>query len=379
MTSIFWSLIAVVVYTYVLYPALVTLLAWCRPRPVAKGRYEPTVSIIVAAYNEEAHIEANLLNKLSLDYPMEKLEIIVVSDGSTDRTDAIVSRYVGSRVQLLRQQRRSGKTAALNRAVEHAKGEILVVADANSMYAPDALRHLTSNFHDPTVGYVTGRLVYANPAGTLIGSGCTLYMKYEDALRHAETNLGSIVGVNGGIDAIRRRLYRPMAPDDLPDFILPLRVTAGGMRVVYERHALLYEHALTTARAEYRMRVRVVLRAWWTLAEMRRLLDVRRYGLFSVQLFSHKVLRYLVFAPMLALYVMATALSPVGAIYRCVFLLQTIFSILCAAGYIADRAGRAGGLVALPYYFVLVNVAAGHALVRFLLRRKQTIWTPRLG
>lgn len=379
MTYVFWSLIAVVGYTYVLYPALMMMLARLRPSPVAKGPYEPTVSIIVAAYNEESHIEANLLNKLALDYPVEKLEIIVVSDGSTDRTDAIVSCYEGTRVRFLRQERRGGKTAALNRAVEHAKGEILIVADANSLYAPDAIRYLTSNFHDPTVGYVTGRLVYANPVGTLVGSGCTLYMKYEHALRRAETNVGSIVGVNGGIDAVRRSLYRPMAHDDLPDFMLPLRVRAAGMRVVYEPRALLCEHALTTSRAEYRMRVRVVLRAWWTLAEMRSLLNVRRYGLFSLQLFSHKVLRYLVFAAMLALYVMAAALSPVGAIYRYLFLLQTMFSILCAAGYAADRVGRGGSWLAMPYYFVLVNLAAGHALLRFLLRRKQTIWTPRLG
>ena len=150
-------------------------------------------------------------------------------------------------------------------AVPLASGEIIVFSDANSLYAPDALRRLLANFADEEVGYVTGRMIYANPDGAPIGEGCSAYMKYENALRLIETRLGSIVGVDGGIDAVRKVLYRPMNAEQLPDFVLPLKVVEQGYRVVYEPEALLWESSLNEAADEYRMRVRVSLRAFWAL------------------------------------------------------------------------------------------------------------------
>ena len=137
-------------------------------------------------------------------------------------------------VHLIRQEPRAGKTLALNLAVGRAKGEIIVFSDANSSYSPDALRCLVENFNDPEVGYVTGKMIYTNPDGSPVGDGCTAYMKYENFLRTLETRIGSMVGVDGGIDAVRKSLYRPMNPDQLPDFVLPLRVVEQGFRVVYE-------------------------------------------------------------------------------------------------------------------------------------------------
>jgi cellulose synthase/poly-beta-1,6-N-acetylglucosamine synthase-like glycosyltransferase len=376
---IFWLTLALVAYTYAAYPALVALLAWLRKRDVAKGPFEPTVSIIIAARNEAASIRATLENKLQLQYAPGRVQIIVVSDASTDGTDEIVREFESAGVLLLRQEPRRGKTAALNVAAARAVGDVFVFADANSIYAPDALRTLMRNFRDPAVGYVTGRLVYETASGSGTGMGCRSYMSYEHLLRCWETRIGSIVGVNGGIDAVRRPLFLRMTDDQLPDFVLPLHVVRSGYRVVYEPDALLYEQTLDTSRAEYRMRVRVALRAWWALSDMRSLLNVRRHGIFAWQLFSHKVLRYAVCAALPVLYLAAFASLEAGLIYQVSFAAGSALIACAAAGGAIERAGYAVPLVSLPYYFMVVNAASANALVKFLRGQKQAVWTPRLG
>ena len=378
MRYLFWLSIAVVLYTYVGYPLLAMLLGRLRRRGVAKGHHAPPVSILIAAYNEARCLRATLENKLSLEYP-GPVQIIVVSDGSTDGTDDIAREFEDRGVMVLRQEPRRGKTAALNMAAQHATGDILVFADANSIYATDALGMLTRNFRDPAVGYVTGRMVYGGDAGSAASMGCRAYMHYEDLLRRSETALGSIVGVNGGIDAVRRSLFLRMRDDQLPDFVLPLHVVGCGYRVVYEPDALLHEDALTTSRSEYRMRVRVALRAWWAMFDMRALFDPRRHGMFSLQLFSHKVLRYAVFAAVPAVYVAAFALWGAGALYQASCVMGSALLLLAAAGWLAERAGVSNPLVGIPYYFVLINVASAQALFKFASGQKQVVWTPRLG
>jgi cellulose synthase/poly-beta-1,6-N-acetylglucosamine synthase-like glycosyltransferase len=376
---LFWLSAVTLFYTYAGYPALAFVLGRLMRRRVAKAPSVPTISMLIAARNEAAHIAATIENKLRLDYPAGKLQLIVVSDASTDGTDAIVERYRDRGVLLRRQEPRRGKTAALNLALQHATGDVLVFSDANSVYASGALRALASNFSDPEVGYVTGRMAYQSAEGTTVGLGCRAYMAYEDQLRRSETRLGSIVGVNGGIDAVRRSLYDPMRDDQLPDFVLPLAVVARGYRVVYEPDAILNEDTLTTGPAEYRMRVRVALRAWWALMDMRRLFNARRHGLFALQLFSHKVLRYLAFAAVPLLAVAAFALRDAGLLYRATLLLSIAFGVMAGAGYVVERAGRSAGPFAVPYYFLLVNAAAAHAFLNFLRGRRQAVWTPRLG
>jgi cellulose synthase/poly-beta-1,6-N-acetylglucosamine synthase-like glycosyltransferase len=375
---LFWLSLAVLIYTYAGYPLLTIVLGRLVRRRVATGNGEPPVTIIIAARNEARSIRATLENKLALDYPRDKVQIIVVSDASTDGTDAIVQEYAADGVVLLRQEPRRGKTAALNVAAAQATGEVFVFADANSMYAPDTLRMLVRNFSDARVGYVTGRLVYGAD-GPGVGIGCKAYMAYEDLLRRSETRLGSIVGVNGGVDAVRRELFLRMRDDQLPDFVLPLHVVGCGYRVVYEPDALLHEEALTTSRSEYQMRVRVALRAWWAMADMRALFNPRRHGVFSFQLFSHKVLRYAVFAAVPAVYIAAAALWGAGAVYQASWLGGSALLLLAAAGWLAERAGVSSSLVSIPYYFVLINVAAAQALVKFAAGQKQAVWTPRLG
>ena len=368
-----------IIYICLGYPALVFLFAIFKNRKVKKGAHEPHVTILIAAYNEEDSIESTLRNKLDLDYPEEKIEIIVISDGSTDRTDEIVRRYEGERVGLLRQEPRAGKTSALNMAVPEAKGENLVLSDANSIYESNALPSLVQNFNDPTVGYVTGKMIYTNPDGTTIGDGCTTYMKYENFLRQLETKLGSIVGVDGGIDAVRKILYEPMKSDQLPDFVLPLLVVEQGYRVVYEPDAILKEPSLKKPEDEYRMRLRVSLRSLWALSDMRHLLTFTRSKLFSWQLWSHKVLRYLCFVFLLGAYFSNLALWPESPFYRVFFILQNMAYLGAIIAQFLEKNGQKSRVLYLMHYFVLLNLAAAQAFIKFLLRQRQVIWTPRKG
>jgi cellulose synthase/poly-beta-1,6-N-acetylglucosamine synthase-like glycosyltransferase len=379
MKILFFSSLLMLVYVYVGYPILVFLLSTLINKKVRKQTFQPYVTILIAAYNEEESIAKTIENKLTLNYPKDRLEIIVISDDSTDRTDEIVRRYSARSVRLLRQEPRNGKTSALNMAVQEAKGEILVFSDANSIYDSDAVRHLISLFGDTRVGYVTGKMIYTNPDGTIVGDGCSAYMKYENFLRKHETKLGSIVGVDGGIDAVRKSLYEPMRADQLPDFILPLKVIEKGYRVVYEPDAILKEESLNSTQDEYRMRVRVSLRSFWALHDMKHLFNLFRYGFFSWQMISHKALRYVAFMILICLYVSNGLMWSQGVIYKIFFVLQNAFYGIAYLGLLRGLKGIWFKFAYFPYYFSLLNIAAGHAFVKFLRGEKQVIWRPRVG
>ena len=344
-----------------------------------KSPFEPTVSILISAYNEEKSIGPTLSNKLGLDYPKDRLEIIAVSDGSTDGTDEIVSGFAASGVRFMRQEPRAGKTAALNEAVKAARGEILVFCDANSIFEADALGKLVANFKDPTVGYVTGKMVYASPDTGDSGYGCSAYMRYENFLRAHETKVGSVVGVNGGIDAVRKNLFEPMNPDQLPDFVLPLKTVAKGFRVVYEPGACFERESLKSSSDEYKMRVRVSLRALWALYDMRHLLGFGKNRTYAWQFWSHKVLRYLAFVFLIGLYAANWALWSAGPLYRVFFVIQNAMYLGAIASAFLAKIDMDQTYLYLLKYFFLLNLASAHAFLKFLLKRKQVVWTPRKG
>ncbi len=376
---IFYSSIFIILYIYFGYPIIIYLLTLLRNKEYTKYKYEPKISILISAYNEEADIENTIKNKLDLDYPKSKLEIIVVSDGSNDNTDDIIKRYVDSKVKYIRQEPRQGKTAALNLAFENANGEILVFSDANSIYDTNALKNLIRNFVNPDVGYVTGKMIYVNENGNLIGDGCSAYMKYENLLRFNETKIGSIVGVDGGIDALRRDLYIKMNADQQPDFLLPLSVISKGFRVVYEPNAILKEKVLSNASDEYYMRVRVSLRALWILKDMAYLFNIFKYKLFSIQLISHKLLRYFTFFFMIMMFVSNFVLISNGIFYELFFLFQILFYLIVALVHFLNKKYTIWKIIYFPYYFLLINLAAAHATLKFIIGKKQIIWNPRKG
>jgi len=378
MSVVFWVSLSLLAYVYVVYPVLALLLALIVERRVHAAPITPSVSILIAAHNEETCLRATLENKLQADYPAERREIIVVSDGSKDGTDAIAREFAAEGVILLRQDPRQGKTAALNLAARQAKGEILVFSDANSLYAPGALRALVSSFADPAVGYATGRLVYTQADAALCDQGTSLYMRCEDILRVAETRLGSVVGVNGGIDAARRSLYTPMRADQLPDFVLPLRVIEQGYRVIYNPAAVSFEPALLELTDEYRMRVRVSLRALHALVDMTRLFNPWRFGLFSWQLLSHKLLRYTAFVPLLLFFLSSLLLAFHGATFAVALSCQVVGYLLASFPFLGLRL-RDAFPIRLAHYFTLLNAASAHAAYLWCRGEKRAVWKPRTG
>jgi cellulose synthase/poly-beta-1,6-N-acetylglucosamine synthase-like glycosyltransferase len=383
LTSVFWVSLGLLIYVYAGYPLVARVLGAVLNRRVAAaepGDHLPTVTVMIAAYNEARHIEATVRNKLDSAYPPDKLDVAVISDGSDDGTDGIVAGIADPRVRLIRQEPRAGKTSALNLAMPAVTSEVVVFADANSLYHEDTIMNLVAPLADPAVGYVTGRMVYKAPDGSLSGEGCSAYMAYENRLRAWETQLGSIVGVDGGVDALRRSLWTEMRPDQLPDFVEPLAVREQGYRVVYEPRALLYEDALAETSDEFRMRVRVSLRAFHALKDKAALLNPLRFGVFAWQLWSHKVLRYLAFL------FMAGALAANWALaartntpfWSILMLGQIGFYALAGYGQAQNRRGQIPPRPAgLATYLCVLNLASALAFWQFLRGRKQVTWNPR--
>jgi cellulose synthase/poly-beta-1,6-N-acetylglucosamine synthase-like glycosyltransferase len=377
----FWVCLFIGLYPYAGYPLCIALVSAIRPRPVRSGPVTPTVTVVISAYNERSHIAATVRNKLQQDYPSELLDVMVVSDCSTDGMDEVLRALAAHepRLSVFRQEPRSGKTAALNGLVQRARGEIVVFADANSMYRPDTVRRLVAAFADRQVGYASGRMLYVDPHGSLVGDGCTAYMHYENRLRAYESMVGSMVGADGGVDAIRRSLYRPMRSDQLPDFVLPMSVVEQNYRVVYVPEAVLEEETLSSESAEYRMRVRVALRALWAIWDKRALLNPLRYPLFSWQLTSHKLLRYLSFAPLAVAAVVNWMLVPQGWLYEGIAASQCAGLVLALAAMLGPSQLRTASLTRYCYYFLLLNWASAVAFGRFARGEKQALWQPRAG
>ena len=383
MEFLFWFSFFLLFYIYFGYPLAIKAVAAVRPRPVHKlDDFQPKVSILIAAFNEAKDIEATLCNKLEQDYPKHLMEILVISDESDDGTDQIVETVAEGApcpVYLYRQVPRQGKTAGLNTLYQHATGDILLFSDANSQWDPQALQKLVSNFSDPEVGYVTGKMVYVNKDGSLVGDGCSAYMKYENWLRYQETLVGSVVGVDGGIDAMRKSLYQPLRADQLPDFVQPLKVVEQGARVVYEPEALLKEEALSDSGSEFSMRVRVSLRALSALKDMAHVVNPVNHGLYALQLHSHKLLRYYAFIPLALLAITNTVLASDNTWYLLAFIGQAAFYLLAWCGHQQKDNPDLPPSIGISYYFVLLNTACLQAALAFARGEKKVIWDPRKG
>lgn len=373
---VFWTCVALLAYTYVGYGCVMAALARLRPRPVASDDVLPTLTVIVAAYNEEDVIAAKLDNLLSLDYPGDRLQVVVGSDASTDGTDAIVADHADRRVRLERVEGRLGKTAVQNRCVAVADGDVVVFTDATTMLRRDALRRIVRPFADDEVGCVGARLVYVSRDGGSVGRGGTSYWSYEARIKSWESRVGSLIGVSGCFYAVRRSFYRPIDPDLISDFVVALETVARGRRVVYEPDAVCEEETLRDAGDELRMRVRVALRTYTALWRRRELLDPLRHGLFAVQLLSHKVLRYSA-GLFLVLALLANLALLDRPLYTAAFVAQIAFYVAAAAGHFVQRGASGARVLALPYYFVLANAAALIALGRALRGDAITVWEPK--
>lgn len=374
----FWLSLFLILYPVIIYPSLVYLLGLIRLRPLKRRVWTPPVTVLIPAYNEARNIAATVQNKLDQDYPPGHLEVIVISDGSTDGTDGIVHEFSSQNVRLIRREQREGKAAALNEGVRCACGEIIVFSDANSLFASDAIRLMMENFADPEVGYVTGNLVYKVRDPGIAGNGCSAYMKYENALRTLETRAGSIIGVNGGVDAIRRALYRDVPRHLITDFVLPLQVISMKRRVVYDERVHSSEFANSELGSELRMRIRVALRALQGIAYMRQLCNPVNYPSAAFSLISHKVSRYFCFLFLPIVLAMNLTLVSNPA-YGALFVAQTIFYLLALGGLRKDLPRALRKLTLIPAYFLMTNAAFAVAAIKFLQGETMATWQPRAG
>jgi glycosyltransferase involved in cell wall biosynthesis len=366
----------VLVYVYAGFALLLVIVAQVRRRQVRQEPITPALSLIIAAYNEERSIAERLDNALSLDYPRELLEIIVVSDGSDDRTEAIVQDYAGRGVRLLKCPRR-GKIHALNDAVAMASGEILVFSDATSMYEAQALRMLARNFADPEVGGVGGNVILDHRADSdSVSRGEGLYLKYDKWLKRMESLTGSSVSVNGPIHAIRRRLYQPIAETAASDdFAISTAVIEQGYRLVFESEARAYEFSEPAAEREFGRKVRLMTCGLRGVLLRKALLNPLRYGFYSLELFTHKVLRRLVPLFLIMLFACSLLLSSGSTFFQAMMAAQVSFYVLAACGYLL-RNERMGSrmLFCVPFYYCLANLAAFRAVINIVRGRRIERW-----
>lgn len=373
---VFWLSVLAVSFVTVGYPMVLALVApFIRRRRYVDDEVR-SVSLIIAAYNEEACIARKLENALALKYPRERLEIIVASDGSTDRTDEIVQSFSGRGV-ILRRFPRIGKTGMQNQMAKTASGQILVFSDANGFYHPDAIHKLVRNFADPAVACVSGQLVYEADIQSA-GDSEHSYWRYEKYLKQRESDLSSLIGANGSIYAVRRADYVEIANDLISDLVEPLALVRRGRRVVYESEAFSAEEASATYAVEFRRKVRILTRSIHGLVHMRALLNPFRYGIFSFQLFVHKFLRYMVPAFLLTGFGSLALLAATGH-YFVPFLLAVVafgFATFVGRGTRAHRKSQIFRACHLLYYYLLVNYAMVLAWINVFRGRPVTIWVP---
>ena len=359
---IFWGASFLVVYPYAIYPLLLRLMIrhGRDEPPPEEVPAEPSITLIISAYNEQSVIREKLRNSRSLDYPLDKLDIMVVSDASSDGTDDIVreEQLVDGRIRLLRLPKRSGKSAGLNTAVEMARGEIVVFSDANAIYERSALRELVRPFGDHRVGYVVGAALYHDSGGNTAAESEGLYWRLELWLKRLESEFGSVVGGDGAIYAIRRSLFRPLRDDDISDFVNPLQIVAGGYRGCFNGRARSYERAGDSFAKEFRRRRRIVNRSWRAVRRYRHLLSLRRHGRFIFMLVSHKVLRWLALPLIVIAWAANCLLWGTSALYAATGSAITASLLLGATGAVLENLGRpAPRLASTLCYFYMINLA----------------------
>lgn len=361
-------------WVHVLFPAVVLLRAWLRPRPVRAAAITPTVSVIIAAHNEAGQIARRLENLQRQQYPTDAIEIIVASDGSTDDTTGAIEAYAGAdpRVKTLALSR-VGKIAALDAAVRESGGEILVFTDANTLFADDTIARLVAPFADPAVGGVAGDQRYLHGGE---GAGERGFWSVDRVIKRAESAAGSTISATGAIYAVRRALYARVPPGVTDDFAISTGVVEAGRRLVFAPDAVAWERVADTGRREYARKVRIITQGLQGVRLRAALLDPRRSGFYAVQLLTHKLLRRLGVVPLLVIAASTPFLTDRGYLYRLAMAGQALVYGLGIAGLAARGRAARIPLLDIPGFFCLVNLAALHALWNTLRGRRIEHWNP---
>ena len=367
---LFWASLALLVYVYAGYPAILAVLGrWCRrPSSVPEAAPLPSVCLIVSAHDEEAVIRQKIENSLALEYD-GRLSIVVASDGSTDRTDAIAREYHDHGVELFHGPVRRGKSAVLNDVLGARREDVVVFTDANALFARDAVARLAEHFRSPAVGCVVGELKYVRDAST-VGQGESLYWRYEARVKELESRLESVLVANGSIFAARRALVRELYFDVANDFQIPFDIANQGAGIVYEPAAVAVERSAELWEEEFGRKVRIVLRGITGFTR----LNQRIRGLRAWQFVSHKLLRWSVGAMLAVVLASSVALAGRSPWYAGFLVLQLACYAAAAAGWFVRRRENVPRVLYVPFYFTMVNAAALVALCRFVAGRRQATW-----
>ncbi len=373
--TIFWACFFLVVYTYLLDPVVLFLASatarrWGRSAVAPGGGVLPSVSLVIAAHNEERYLTDKLANLAALDYPRDRLEILFVSDGSTDGTNEILGRAAqAGTITLVTLPSRGGKSNALNQAVPRAKHDVLVFSDAATLFAPDAVREMVQHFADPRVGVVCGALQFQASAESRQTEG--LYWRYESLLRLMESRIGVTLTASGAIYALRRECFVPLSADTLvEDLVVPMTARRLGFRVLYDPNARGTDFAAPTVAGEFSRRVRIATGSFRALG------GLLRGPLDPVTAFafvSHKLLRWML--PFLLIGMLVTSATMVDSpLYRALFVLQVLFYAWALAGYLLRPRIQRIRYALVPYYLLAIHVAFLVGFVRYLCGRREIEW-----
>jgi cellulose synthase/poly-beta-1,6-N-acetylglucosamine synthase-like glycosyltransferase len=376
--AIFWIEIGILLYTYVGYLLVLTGLTKLIPSnppldSIGLNNW-PKVSLVVAAYNEERSIGGKINNFQTLDYPFEMVEAWIASDGSSDETNEIVQSFgkKDDRIHLL-DFRRSGKSNALNQTIPFVTGDIVVFSDANTEFAPDALKQLTKHFSDPRVGCVSGRLIYRNPGGAISGKGETFYWKYETRLKVLESRFGFIAGANGAIYAIRRNFFEPLPLGTInDDFTLSMQIVKKGYRSIYEKDAIAYEDVAPDIGGEFKRHVRDGAGHYIAISHLLDLLNPL-LGTRSFIYWSHRILRWAAPFILIALFFQNICLLN-GKYFGTIFTLQVIFYGLALLGLAFAKSGKLPFFLYVPFYFCNLNLALVLGFLKAILGKQEVTW-----
>jgi hypothetical protein len=371
MQWLFWICALGAVYSYAIYPLILRLLVPHRAQQIETGSYAPAVTLVIACRNEERRLPHKIENALQVAYPLA--EILVASDCSDDRSDAITLSYADRGVRLVRSEERKGKEHAQGLAIARARGEIIVFSDAGTDLPPESIGFIVERFRDRAVGAVSSEDLFVTADGKLAGEGA--YVKYEMWLRRLESDRAGLVGLSGSFFAVRRSILTSWDASIPSDFSCALKSVQAGLIAVSDSRVRGVYKDIKDAKKEYQRKVRTAVRGMTGLAREARVLNPLRYGTFAFQVWSHKVMRWLVPWFLLGLLVSSAALAGTAPIYTFALWAQLIgYAVVLLAHF--SGALRSLGLTRIAYYFVQANVALGHAAVLFVSGRRIVVWNP---
>jgi cellulose synthase/poly-beta-1,6-N-acetylglucosamine synthase-like glycosyltransferase len=367
----FWLFLFGVIYAYFGYPFSLVLFKNVRRKKVRKGQCDATVTLIITAFNEEKRILEKLENSLALEYPKDKLQILVASDGSTDATNEIVSSYADKGIELLKVVNRGGKENAQKEAVGYARGDIIIFSDVATILEPRGLQEIVSNFADPSVGCVSSEDRLIDQNGNPGGEG--FYVRYEMWLRRLESEVNSLVGLSGSFFAARREVCQDFSGDVQSDFRTLLSSMKLGLRGVSDPKAIGSYLDIADEKHEFQRKVRTVLRGLTVFFKHLEFLNIFKYGLFSYQLFCHKLLRWLVPVFLVVVFITNVILAASSLFFLMLLYGQLLFYIIGIFGWLTQSLR---GVLKIPMFFLVVNLAIVVAWWQYTTGKRIVLWTP---